>query len=309
MQRRKIVVRILLVLSVINFVLAAPVLVRGILREVAEDVTTASQRRWNSKSLEQKLGPNDPRTPIMGRDSNAYPQPRGGSDAGNSHTLPVGPPPPPPSDLPSSGIDLNALPQPEPGQEPTDGPDSGSHSMDSPTYSGSYHSTDTMAVSPSPGYNAETRVPSESPSSAPLHDSNPPPWHGDLPETFYNIFYNRPLSGPAKSDPGPQRPYSSTASDSGLPLSDTGPSRMPDSPSDSRQSTGAYYPPLDSEPSTPHGPQDPGPWPHDAEKFFSDLLRSGRFKRGNSNSRSGQRELQDTLDSREYVPASAFPLP
>ena len=306
--------------------------------DVAEDVTTASQKRWNlwdkrwtnaaladrtntpqnlglsvsDYRLEQELRSHVPRSPM---DSNASPQPSlGSTDPDNSHPLPVDPPQPAHNNLPLN-IDLNVLPKPS--QEPTDGPDAGSHSTDSPMHSGSLHSTDSMPVSPLPGYDAETQVFSKSPSSSPSFDSNPPPQHGD-----FDIFYNRPLSDPVTlSDPGPPRPYSPT--DSGLPLSDQGPLRRPDSPSDSEESTGTYFP-SDSEESTrvhpssspglstPHPPPSPEPLEHDSEDHFSDLFRGGRLKRRVSGSRSvnaARRELQDTLDSREYVSASASPLP
>jgi hypothetical protein len=122
MRRHKIVIQIiLLILSVINFALAAPVSIRGI----AEDATTASRKRWNPSDkrwtnagdrtntpsslgssdsdyrLEQELRPHDPRSPI---DLNTSPHSSLGSrDSDNSHPFPVGSPPP---------VDSNATPQP-----------------------------------------------------------------------------------------------------------------------------------------------------------------------------------------------------
>jgi hypothetical protein len=316
MQRHKVVVRIiLLVLSVINFVLAAPVLEHGIrvdLVDVGKDVITASQRRWNSLDkwwtnaapadrtntpqslgssgfdyrLEQELRPHDPRSPV---DSDTSPQPSlGSTDPDSSHPLPVGQALRLPAsiNLPlAAGIDLNAPPQPEPGQEPIDGPDPGTHLTSPPTHSNSYSSS---------------------------HDSNPPLQHGNL--DLLNEFNNRhPPPGPEQlamwSDPIGDWPYS--PSDSGLrPQSYPEPPRRPQrphSPSVSEQSTGSYPSP---DPSKSHSPS-PGPLQQESENVFSELLRGGRYKRHISGSRSvnaAQRGLQGTLDYKEYVSGSAFPL-
>ncbi|KAF8490314.1 hypothetical protein F5888DRAFT_1892540 [Russula emetica] len=146
MQRHRIFARIilLLILSVINFALAAPVLVRGIrevrvdVMDVAEDVTPASRKRWNpsdkpwtnaadrsdtSPGLDSRDSDNSHPLPVgspppahnnlpLDMDLNATPQPIPGStDSDNSHPLPVGSPPPAHNNLPLD-VDLNAIPQP-----------------------------------------------------------------------------------------------------------------------------------------------------------------------------------------------------
>ncbi|KAN0102338.1 hypothetical protein V8E52_012043 [Russula decolorans] len=214
MRRHMIVAQIiLLILSVINFALAAPLSARGI----AEDVTTASPKRWNPSNerqtssadrtntptslgssdsdyrLEQELRPHDPRSPM---DPN---------------------PPPPPNNLPS-GIDLNDAPQPI--QEPTD---SGSHRTD-------------PEPSPDVSPSAPSNIP-ESASSSQPHGSNPPPPQGiDLNDPLLSPGLTNgqpPLAppsspGPLKrpsspSDPGPsKRPYILWPSTSALGPSDPG---------------------------------------------------------------------------------------
>jgi hypothetical protein len=359
MQRHKIVAHIiLLILSVIKFALAAPVLERGI-REVRVDVvdvakdvpaTTASQKhldpsdRWSTTAvladranalrdlgssdsdyrLEQDLRSHDPRSPM---DSNAYPQPSrpvGSTDLDSSHPLPVDRPPPEHdhNDL-QFDMDLNdhAPPGPQPSQEAIDGPDPGSHSTGLPMYGSSYHSTD--SIPPYPWNNEEDRVLPMSPSPSQSHDSNPP-LHGNS-DIFLNPFN---LHSPtALSDPGSDWPYSPT--DSVRTGSDPGPPRMP-----SRIGIFTYSPPLpapgsdesigtyaqsNSDQSTgEHSPPDLGPSTHplpsswlpqdDSENVLSELFRGSRFKRRISGSRSVnavQRELQDILDSSEYVSAPA----
>ena len=125
MKQHKIVAQILVILSVFNYALAAPVLARGIREvrvnvvDVTEDVTTALRKRWipldasstnaadganappspaSSDSvgnhwLELGLGPPDPESPP--------PTPysmQGSVDWDYSH--PFGPPPPVDDDLP-----------------------------------------------------------------------------------------------------------------------------------------------------------------------------------------------------------------
>src|SRR6266849_4642471 len=67
MQRHKIIARIvLLILSVINLALAAPVLVRGIrvdVVDVAKDVTTASRKYWNPSDMWWTNAPDRAKTP------------------------------------------------------------------------------------------------------------------------------------------------------------------------------------------------------------------------------------------------------
>ena len=143
MQRHKIVAPIiLLILHVIDFALAAPVLERGVLEvrvdegDVAKDVplTTASQRRWNPSPdsvhwSERDLRLHDPRSPM---DSGA---------PGSRPPVDLPAPPPEHDDL-QFDMDLNDHGLPRPGQEVTDGPDSGSHSTGSLVHSSSYHPTD-----------------------------------------------------------------------------------------------------------------------------------------------------------------------
>ncbi|KAF8490341.1 hypothetical protein F5888DRAFT_1128112 [Russula emetica] len=319
MQRHKIVARIILIiLSVINFALAAP-LVRGIREvrvdvvDVAEIVTAASRKRWNPSDkwwtnaadrtntpsslgssdsdyqLEQELRPHDPRSPI---DLN-----------------PRAPAPPEHNNLQDYDI-VNDPDSPQASQESTDGSDSDSHST------GSEWSSD-ATMSPWAWY--ENWVISKSPSSSPSHDSNPPPRHGNS-DTFLNRLQSspgptddqppsyppsdpRPLKrpyDPSESEPGPsKRPYAPSEpgpSTWAYPPSDLGPSTGPYPPSDPRPSTSdpgsstRPYPPSDPRPSTsdpgpsadsaPHPPSSPGPLQHESE--FSELFR-GRFKRGSVN--------------------------
>jgi hypothetical protein len=137
MNRHKIIARIiLLILSVINFALAAPLVreireVRVDVVDVAEDVTTTSRKYWNPSDkwstnaadrtnmpsslgpsdsdyrLEQGLRPHDPRSPM---DSNPPAQQSPGStDSDNSHHSPAGSPPPAQNNLPLD-TDINASP-------------------------------------------------------------------------------------------------------------------------------------------------------------------------------------------------------
>jgi hypothetical protein len=101
--------------------------------------------------------------------------------------------------------------------------------------------------------------------------------------TSIRIDLNDPLPGPGPTDDQP-------------------PPALPSGPG---PSTGAY-PPSDPGPSS-----NPGPLKHEPEEILSELFK-GKFKRHISGSRSvnaAQRELQGTLDSREYVSSSAFPVP
>ena len=142
MKRYKIVARIiLLILPFINFALGAPALVRGIREvrvdvvDVAEDVTTASRKRWNPSDkwwmnaadrtitpssqgssdsdhrLEQELRLHDPRSPM---DSNpSVQQSLGSGNSDNSDPLPVGPRPPAHNNL-QLDEDINASPHSSP---------------------------------------------------------------------------------------------------------------------------------------------------------------------------------------------------
>ena len=143
MQRHKIVARIiLLILSVISFALAAPLLERGIREvpidegDVAKDdpLTTGSQRRWNPSSdsvhwSEQDLRLHDPRSPM--------------DPSAPGSGLPVDlAAPPPEHDGLQFDMDLDDHSPPQPGQEVADGPDSGSHSTGSVTHINSYNPAD-----------------------------------------------------------------------------------------------------------------------------------------------------------------------
>jgi hypothetical protein len=362
MQRHKMVAQIiLLILSVVNFVLAAPVLKRRIhevrvdVVDIAKDmlVTTVSQKRWKPSDmrsttavladranapqnlessnfdyrLEQDLRSHDPRSPM---DSNPSPQrilPVGSTDLDSSHPLPVDRPPPEHdhNDL-QFDMDLNDHSPPQPSQEAIDGPDSESHSTGSPMYGSSYHSTD--SIPPYPWDNEEARVLPMSPSSEQSHNLNPS-LHSDS-HTFLNPFN---LHSPtALSEPGPDWLYS--PGDSVRIGSDPGPPRMssirpfllpyslspPDTDDssgtyslmDTEQSTGAHFSPDSGSPTWAHTLPSPGSPLHDSENILSELFRGSRFKRRISGSRSGsvntaQRELQDNLDSSEYVSDPAFP--
>jgi hypothetical protein len=301
---------------------------------VAKDVpvtTSTSQKRWNPSDrwsttavlagrantpqnlessdsdhrLEQDLRPHDPRSPM---DPNASPQPNlpvGSTDPDNSHSLPVDPPPSEHDDL-QFDMDLNDHDLPRLSQEAIDGPDSGSHSTGSPTHSDFHHSTDY----PWPSDNEEAGV---LPSPSQSHDFNPP-LHENLDDIPFNLLVIPHLHPP--SPMGLSEPrldwWQSPAADSRLTMSDPGPSTMLYS-SDSDESIGTNSPerlsPQDPGPPT-HPPPSPGPLQHDSENVLSELFRYGRFKRRISGSRSvkaAQRELQDTLDSSEFVSAPAFP--
>ncbi|KAI0279900.1 hypothetical protein BGY98DRAFT_932913 [Russula aff. rugulosa BPL654] len=378
MQRHKIVAHIiLLILSTIKFVLAAPVLERGIrekfvrvdVLDVAKDVpvTTASQKRWSPSvdrwstiaalggranapqnlessdsdyRLEQDLRPYYPRSPM---DPSPQPNlPVGSTDLDSSHPLPVVPPAPEHdhNDL-QFDMDLNDHAPSQPSQEATDGPEFGSHSTDSiPSYpwdyeaaqllptspsssqshGSSYHSTDT--IPPYPWDNEEAPVLPMSPSSSQSHDFNPL-LHGNS-GIFLNPFN---LHSPTTLSE-PELDWLYPPADSVRIGSDPGPPRMPSrigfltyAPSlpvsDSDESIGTYAQ-SNTEQSTTgtHSPPDPGPSTHpsgplqdDSENVISELFRGSRFKRRISDSCSvneAQRELQDTLDSSEYVSAPAF---
>jgi hypothetical protein len=253
MRRHKIVVQIiLLILSVINFALAAPVSVRGI----AEDVTTASRKRWNPpdkwwtnaadrtntpSSLgssnsdyrldsEQELRPHDPRSPM-----DSYPstpgQPHGQASLGSTDSDSSYLGSPPPAHNNPLGIDLNdAAPQPGP------------------------------------------------------TDDQPPPVPPSDPGRS-----KRPSSQP---DPGPsKRPY--ILSDPGLSSWASGPGPLTWTLG-SEPSTWALGP-SDPGPPIAHSPPSPGPLQHESENLFSELFRGSRFKRRISGSRSvntALRELQ-----------------
>jgi hypothetical protein len=277
--------------------------------------------------LEQDLRSHDPRSPM---DSNPSPQrilPVGSTDLDSSHPLPVDRPPPEHdhNDL-QFDMDLNDHSPPQPSQEAIDGPDSESHSTGSPMYGSSYHSTD--SIPPYPWDNEEARVLPMSPSSEQSHNLNPS-LHSDS-HTFLNPFN---LHSPtALSEPGPDWLYS--PGDSVRIGSDPGPPRMssirpfllpyslspPDTDDssgtyslmDTEQSTGAHFSPDSGSPTWAHTPPSPGSPLHDSENILSELFRGSRFKRRISGSRSGsvntaQRELQDNLDSSEYVSDPAFP--
>jgi hypothetical protein len=232
-------------------------------------------------------------------------------------------------------MDLNDHAPSQPSQEATDGLDSGYHSTDSiPSYpwdneearalpmspsssqshGSSYHSTHSIPPYP---WNQEAQA---LPSSSQSHDFNPL-LHGNS-GIFLNPFN---LHSPtAISDPGPDWLYSPTdavrtGSDPGrpripsrtgfytysiaVPASDSDESIGTYAQSNSDQSTGEHSPP-DLGPST----HPPGPLQDDSEIFLSELFRGSSFKRRISGSRSvnaAQMELQDTLDSSEYVSAPA----
>jgi hypothetical protein len=96
--------------------------------------------------------------------------------------------------------------------------------------------------------------------------------------------------GPSTSDPGlPTAPF------------------FPEEDSELEESDDSYPRPSTSDPVTP-APQPHSPTPPDeSEIYFSDLFR-GRLKRrisGSSSVNAAQRNLEGTLDSREYLSASA----
>ena len=345
MQRYKIVARIILIiLSVINFTLAAPVSVQGIrVVDVARDVTTGSRKRWDPSDTNAEDKTNSHPFPVgsppahndlpLDIDLNE-PQP---SLSDNSHPFPAH------NDLP----DLNASPQSS--QEPAHSSDSGSYystgsstddydSASSSAHSSYSHSASSVSESdvsmPSWAWyeNSAFEFP-KSTGSSPAHDSS-------------ELDLNRLLLA-EPSDPGsskrPYRPSSPGPSTWGYRPQDPGPSTWGYHPQDPGPSTWGYSPqdpgpstPNPGSPTRPHplsdtkpstsntGPStsDPGPstprpplspWPvqYESEKIFSKLLR-GRFNRRISRSRSvnaAQRELRGSVDSREYVSASAFPLP
>ncbi len=322
MKRQKIIARIvLLILSVINLALAAPVLVRGI-REVrvdvvdaAEDVTNASRKRWNPSDKWRMNAADRANTPpsLGSRDSD--------SDT-PSHPLPVGSPPPPAHNNLPLDIDLNKPNNPL----PMGSPHPAQNNWPSDLY--------LNLVSHSPGSDD--------------HDSHSTSMSVSIPSSYDNSVFNFPgssgssysddsdsNSGPTDDQPPPAPPSDPGSSKRPLvyPPLDPGPSKRPYHPSEAGPSTWAYYypppdpgpstesyPPPDPGPSTvptedtgpsaPHSPPSPGPLQDESETFLSKLFK-GRLKRRVSGSRSvntGQRELQgSTLDSREYV--SALPLP
>jgi hypothetical protein len=300
MQRRKIVARIiLLIISVINFALAAPVLERGIL-DVRVDQGDVAK--------DQDLRLHDPRSPMV----------------------PGAPGSTPPVDVPTSqpehdglqfGMDLNDHIPPQPGQEVTDGPDPGAHSTGSLTHTSSYpptgypqpsqeetggpgpgpHSTDSLTHS-GPYHSAEEASglpmsPSSSDSSRTrtdpsLHDNMPydPYLHGNGPVDILPHHSNPfGLSSPATmSEPGVEWLY--------VPEGDA---RRPASyPGYSRPSI------LNPPPEPPSYPGSPGSLDsegslgsEDFQNFLNELLRGGRLKRRISRSRSvnaAQKELQDS---------------
>ncbi|KAI0268527.1 hypothetical protein BGY98DRAFT_1101474 [Russula aff. rugulosa BPL654] len=247
MQRYKIVARIILIiLSVINFTLAAPVSVQRIRVDVARDVTTGSRKRWDPS------------------DTNA-------ADKTNSHPFPVGSPPAH-NDLPL-GIDLNE-PQPSlsvnshPFPAHNDLPDlnASPQSSQEPThsYSGSYYSTGSSTDDYDSASSSAHSSYSHSASSVSESDVSMPSW-----AWYENSAFEFPKStgsSPAHdsseldlnrlllaepSDPGSsKRPYRPSG---------PGPSTWGYRPQDPGPSTWGYYP-QDPGPSTwGHHPQDPGP--------------------------------------------------
>jgi hypothetical protein len=256
MRRHKIVIQIiLLILSVINFALAAPVSVRGI----AEDVTTASRKRWNPLDkwrtnaadwtntpsslgssdsdyrLEQELRPHDPRSPI---DLNTSPHSSLGSrNSDNSHSFPAH------NNLPLD-VDLNAAPQPSlsvnPHTLPVDPPP--------PAHNNLPLDID-LNASPQPSQELTDDYDSASSSTYGSHSTGGSPPHGSS-----DIDLNRPLSpGPTDGQPPPSPPPDPGSSKRPyLPSddSDPGPSKRP-------------YRPSDPGPSTPHPPSNPSQEPTD----------------------------------------------
>jgi hypothetical protein len=245
MRRHEIVVHIiLLIFSVINFALAAPVSARGI----AEDVTTTSRKRWNPSDgwwtnsadrtntpprlgssdseyrLEQELRPHDPRSPMDPNpptpnqpqssqgsadsiDPNASPQPsQGSTDSVNSHPLPAGSPPPR-HDNPL-GIDLNSAPQ------PIDSLSSDFHTSDFYSLSSDFHTSDFYSLSSdfhtSDFYSLSSDTGTNGmPVSSKLESPSLSRPHDSNPPPLQDIGLNslkRPSSPP---DPGPsKKPYS-----------------------------------------------------------------------------------------------------
>jgi hypothetical protein len=274
MRRHKIVVHIIfLILSVINFALAAPLSVRGI----AEDVTTMSRKRWNPSDewwtnsadrtntpprlgssdsdyrSEQELRPHDPRSPVDPNPSApSQPQPSMGSA--------------------DSDVGSNTTPQPSLGSIVTDSDNS--HPL--------------PARSPPPGHDNPSGIDLNlALGPGPTVDQPPPAPPSDPGPS------KRPYSpsdpGPSTWGLGPSDPGSSTWT---YPPPDPGPSpsRRPHSPSDSDPSSWAHDPGLPN----------PGPLQHEPEYIFSELFR-GKFKRRISGSRSvnaAQRDFRGTLESR-----------
>ena len=317
MQRHKKVARIiLLILSVINFTLAAPVSAQGTREVRVVDVAEDSDYR-----LEQELGPHDRRSPM---NLNLSPQPSLGSRDSNP-PFPVASPPPTHNDWPLDE-DLDATPEPD--QQPTHDTDPSSHSTDpqtddhdsasSSTHRGSSHSTGYDLSSPLHGsLNVDSNHPL---SSAGPTDDQPPldveplrwayPSSGSVPSTddqppldVEPLRWAYPLSG------------SGTSTDDQPPL-DVEPLRWAHPSSGSGPSTfsGPVTSPgssTTSGPSPSHPPSSAGPLQHESENGYSELLK-GKFKRGIPSScsvKAVHTELRGALDSREYVSASAFPIP
>jgi hypothetical protein len=283
MRRYKIVAQIiLLILSVINTALAAPVLS---VREIAKDVTTTSGKRWNPSyewwtnsadrtktpprlglsdsdyRLEQELRPHGSRSPM---DPNASPhsQPSPGTtDSDDSHPLSQ------PSPLTPPVSSLSA-----------DSDNSPPHSPPSPgsTDLNNFHPLPAGSPPPAhdnlPDLNDPQPIEEQADSSnfgsyemgaGSKSDSNPPP-----PQ---DIVVDRPLS-PRPTDDQPPLTLPSDSGSSKRPSSppDPGPSKRPYNPSESTWTLGLSDPGastsalgttnLGPEPSTSAlGPSDPGP--------------------------------------------------
>ena len=178
-QRKTVALIALLFLSVINFALAAPLVVRGIrevsvdLVDVAEDAATASRKRSNPSDYSDKWWTDAGRaTDKTNSPENISPRSSLGPRDSGTHPFPVGSPLPAHNNLPSpvhvdpnaflespqpslgsrqSGnshplpLDVGLNPPPQPHQDPTDDHDSASSSA----HSGSSHLTAT-------GYEAGT---------------------------------------------------------------------------------------------------------------------------------------------------------
>ena len=243
MQRHKIVARvILLILSIINLTLAAPVFLRGIHEvriDVADYATTALRKRWIPKEEWSTSAPNRENAPqnLESSDSENEDMPdleleleqqvpdSPFSSVGSTspHTpdplrWAVGPPPPEHNNL---GLDLgsntfsglNADPQPSLGLGPTDGTGFPSHLAGSsaPEHGDPYRLTGFDPSSDAMTYPWEwddTWVTWKHPSPG----ANPPPQlglgHGNLDEDSDHLLLS--LEPPVlPSDPGPStRPHS-----------------------------------------------------------------------------------------------------
>ncbi|KAI0272964.1 hypothetical protein BGY98DRAFT_146548 [Russula aff. rugulosa BPL654] len=332
MQRHKKVARIiLLILSVINFTLAAPVSARGTREVRVVDVAEDSDYR-----LELELGPHDRRSPMY---LNLSPQPSLGSRDSNP-PFPVASPPPTHNDWPlEEGLDAT----PEPDQQPTHDTDPSSHSTDpqtddhdsasSSTHRGSSHSAGYDLSSPLHGnLNVDSNHPLSS--AGPTDDQPPldveplrwaypssgsgPPTDDQPPLDVEPLRWAYPSSGsvPSTDDQPPldveplRWAYplsgSGTSTDDQPPL-DVEPLRWAHPSSGSGPSTfsGPVTSPgssTTSGPSPSHPPSSAGPLQHESENGYNELFK-GKFKRGIPSSRpvkAVQTELQGALDSRDH---------